>query len=47
VNRRLDYAQIALIGGMASHLSIRSRSDMIAALILGAGPAGENHRKAS
>jgi hypothetical protein len=41
VNRRLDYAQIAPNGGKASHLSVRSRSDMIAALILEVGPTGK------
>ena len=34
MNRRLDYTQIAPVGGKASHLSVRSRSDTIAALIL-------------
>jgi hypothetical protein len=42
VNRRLDYTQIAPVGGKASHLSVGSRSDTIAALILEAGPTGEN-----
>ena len=37
MSRRLDYTQIAPVGGKASHLSVRSRSDTIAALILEAG----------
>lgn len=37
MNRRRAYPQIASVGGKASHLFVRSRSDMTAALILEAG----------
>lgn len=43
MNRRLDYTQIAPVGVKASHLSLRSQSDTIAALTGGGSTdVGEN-----